>query len=81
MSRFSQDEPGEDGHRYSLTEVRQSTKLTCTSCNKALPMGSRAVFELDHKDLFVAAVYCDKDECTPFDYQMAEDRHPFDLED
>ena len=79
-SRFSLDEPGEDGHAFVTTTVNRSTRLKCSECEKPLPMKSRAVFELDAKKLFVA-VYCDNEDCLPFAHQMDDGRHPFDLED
>lgn len=79
-SKYSLEEPGEDGHQYCRTEVRRSTRLKCTHCGKPLPMRTTVVFELDQKELFVA-VYCANADCPPVAYQMDDGRHPFDLED
>lgn len=76
----SSDLPGDDGHVFASSTIRRSTRLTCTSCNKQLPMKTQVVFELDDKERFVA-VYCNNDTCPPFDYEMNEERHPFDLEE
>ena len=83
MSRYSHnnkspDDPGDDGHVFISATVNRSKALACTECKKPLPMRSRAVFELDSRERFVA-VYCDNDECAPHDF--ADERHPFDLED
>lgn len=75
----------EDGaigsHDFVRTKVTRSNRLSCRTCGKALPMGSRAVFELDG-GRFVT-VYCTK--CADEDETIfiAENsaRHPMDLED
>ena len=70
---------GTPGHGCNVLvsgTVNRSTRLYCTECGKSLPMGTPVVFELTQNDKFVA-VYCEGHE--PFD--VADQRHPFDLED
>lgn len=62
--------------------VRRSNRLKCSSCGRPLPMGSRAVFELECGTTF-KGVHCM--DCYRRDGRMQvallDQRHPMDLED